>query len=86
PLWGSPAADASACALAAMGALVTGVTRLAADRHYATDVIMGLGVGFGFGYGVPALLHYSRKKPGLTVAIEPETLGSGATLNVAGLF
>ncbi|HEX2871751.1 MAG TPA: phosphatase PAP2 family protein [Polyangiaceae bacterium] len=86
PLWGSPAADVSACALAATGALVTGVTRLAADRHYATDVIMGLGVGFGFGYGVPVLLHYARRKPGVTVTLAPSTAGSGATFNVAGLF
>jgi hypothetical protein len=86
PLWGSPAADVSACALAATGALVTGVTRLAADRHYATDVIVGLGVGFGFGYGVPVLLHYTRKQPGLTLAIQPEGLGSGASLKVVGTF
>lgn len=86
PLWGSPAADVSACALAATGALVTGVTRLAADRHYATDVIMGLGVGFGFGYGVPVLLHYARRKPGVTVTVTPSAAGSGATFNLAGLF
>jgi PAP2 superfamily len=86
PLWGSPLADASACALATTGALVTGITRLAADRHYATDVIVGLGVGFGFGYAVPVVLHYSRKKPGLVVTIVPETLGSGGSLSVAGVF
>ena len=86
PLWGSPAADASACALAATSALITGVTRLAADRHYASDVIVGLGVGFGFGYAVPVLLHYTRKKSVLTLAIQPEAVGSGATLNVAGTF
>ena len=86
PLWGSPVADASACALAATSAVVTGVTRLAADRHYATDVIMGLGVGFGFGYAVPVLLHYSRKKSGLTLAIQPDNYGSGASVNVAGVF
>ena len=86
PLWGSVAADISACALAATSALLTGGTRLAADRHYATDVLMGMGVGFGFGYAVPVLLHYSRKKPELALAIEPDTLGSGARLNVAGVF
>jgi membrane-associated phospholipid phosphatase len=86
PLWGSRAADASACVLAATGAIVTGVTRLAADRHYASDVIVGLGVGFGFGYAVPVLLHYSRKKPGFSVAIQPDAFGSGASLNVAGAF
>lgn len=86
PLWGSPVADASACALAAASALVTSVSRLAADRHYASDVIVGMGVGFGFGYAVPVLLHYTRKKSALTLAIEPETVGSGATFTVAGVF
>jgi membrane-associated phospholipid phosphatase len=86
PLWGSPVADASACALAVTGALVTGVTRLAADRHYASDVIVGMGVGFGLGYAVPILLHYTRKESPLTLAIQPETLGSGATVSIAGDF
>lgn len=86
PLWGSMAADVSACVLAATSALLTGGTRLAADRHYATDVLMGMGVGFGFGYAVPVLLHYGRKKPGLALAIEPNTIGSGASLNLTGVF
>lgn len=86
PLWGNPLADAGACALAATSALVTGVTRLAADRHYATDVMMGLAVGFGFGFAVPVLLHYSRKKPGLTLTVEQHALGLGASLDVAGVL
>jgi membrane-associated phospholipid phosphatase len=86
PLWGNPLADASACALATTGALTTAVTRLAADRHYATDVIVGLGLGFGFGYGVPVLLHYSHSKPGLAMRVTPDALGTGAQLTIAGLF
>ena len=85
-LWGSSWADASACALASTTALVTGVTRLAADRHYATDVIVGLGVGFGMGYAVPVLLHYTRKKSNLVVAVQPEPYGAGASLSLAGAF
>jgi hypothetical protein len=84
PLWGSPAADASACGLATSAALVTAISRLAADRHYASDVIVGLGIGFGFGYGVPLLLHYRRSKTPLLVAIEPAD--GGAALNAAGSF
>ena len=86
PLWGSPVADGGACALAATSALVTGFSRMTADRHYATDVIIGTGVGFGFGYAVPVLLHYSRKKNDIVVAVQPDALGSGALVNVAGVF
>jgi membrane-associated phospholipid phosphatase len=85
-LWHSPIADASACGLAGAATLVTAISRLAADRHYASDVIIGMGVGFGFGYGVPVLLHYTRRKPGWTVAIQPDALGTGASLRVAGPF
>jgi choline dehydrogenase-like flavoprotein len=31
-----------------------------ADRHYASDVLVGFGVGFGFGYAVRVVLHYTR--------------------------
>lgn len=84
PLWGSPAADVSACVLASSAALVTGVSRLAADRHYATDVLVGLGVGFAFGYGVPTLLHYGRGESEVLVSLRPDPLGRGALLSVAG--
>ncbi|HVY32257.1 MAG TPA: phosphatase PAP2 family protein [Polyangiaceae bacterium] len=84
-LWGSPAADASACGLATSAALVTTISRLAADRHYASDVLVGFGIGFGFGYGVPTLLHYGRTKKPVLVAIQP-AFGDGAALNVAGSF
>ena len=85
-LWGSTAADASACALAASGALLTAGSRLLADRHYASDVIVGMGVGFGFGYAVPVLLHYSRRASGVAVSVQSDALGDGASLNVAGVF
>lgn len=86
PLWGSPLADASACMLATTGVFVTASSRLMADRHYASDVIIGMGVGFGIGYAVPALLHYSRDRAGVAVSVQPSALGDGASLNVAGAF
>lgn len=86
PLWGSPLADASACVLATSGALVTATSRLMADRHYASDVLVGMAVGFGIGYAVPVLLHYSRDTTGAAVSVQPSAWGDGASLNVAGSF
>jgi membrane-associated phospholipid phosphatase len=90
PLWGHPVADAGACALATTGAVATGVSRLAADRHYTTDVVAGFGVGFGVGYAVPTLLHYTRDKnktsPDVSVSVSPGAPCTGACLKVAGSF
>jgi membrane-associated phospholipid phosphatase len=86
PLWGGGLADVGACALASSGALVTAGSRLLADRHYATDVIVGLGVGFGIGYGVPVLLHYRYDElPAVAFDVRPLD-GGGATLRIAGRF
>jgi membrane-associated phospholipid phosphatase len=83
PLWGSAAADVSACVASSSAALVTAISRLAADRHYATDVLVGFSVGFGFGFGVPTLLHYGRASLPVTVAVQPVPSG-GALLSLAG--
>jgi membrane-associated phospholipid phosphatase len=83
PLWGHPAADAIACALASSAAVTTGMSRLAADRHYASDVLLGMGLGFGIGYAVPVLLHYSRKKTRVTVSV---TACTGRCLGLRGSF
>jgi membrane-associated phospholipid phosphatase len=34
-----------------------GYLRIAADKHYLTDVLTGAAVGAAFGWGVPSLLH-----------------------------
>jgi hypothetical protein len=39
-------------------ASATGVLRIVADRHYASDVIVGAVMGLSVGYGLPWLLHY----------------------------
>lgn len=85
PLWGSKLADGAACVLATSGATVTAVSRLMADRHYASDVLVGMGIGFAFGYGVPVLLHYGRRtSPPFTLAIQPQS--GGGLVTVAGLL
>lgn len=86
PLWGGGVGDAGACVLASSGAVLTAATRVIADRHYASDVLVGLGVGFGIGYGVPVLLHYRHDSPTrIAVQLQPSEAG-GATLLVAGRF
>jgi membrane-associated phospholipid phosphatase len=58
------------------------IMRMAADKHYLSDVLVGSAVGAAFGYGVPALLH--RR-----VAVGPVTLtaspGPGG-VSVGGSF
>jgi membrane-associated phospholipid phosphatase len=38
------------------GAAASGWLRIAADRHWLTDVVVGAGVGTAVGLGVPALV------------------------------
>jgi hypothetical protein len=49
--WGDGAtAQAVPCALGAGAALTTGILRITADKHWATDVFVGLAVGATVGY------------------------------------
>jgi membrane-associated phospholipid phosphatase len=85
PLWKYPALDVAACAVSAAGALGTGVSRVLADRHYASDVIAGGIVGFGIGYAVPVLLHYSRRPNALAVSVQTDAR-CPSCISVAGSF
>jgi membrane-associated phospholipid phosphatase len=59
PLWGSPEADALACGTALLIATIVATLRVVADRHHATDVIVGGLVGLAIGTLVPWGLHYA---------------------------
>ena len=37
--------------------VATGYARIAADRHYFTDVLAGAAIGYGVGFAVPYLFH-----------------------------
>jgi membrane-associated phospholipid phosphatase len=63
PLYGNRAADAGICALMIAGTVATAMTRVMADRHYASDTLVGAAIGFGSGYGLPWLLHYRAGSP-----------------------
>jgi len=56
-------------------AAVTGYLRIAADRHYFTDVLTGAAVGVAVGVAVPYLLHRAR---------EPENAGPELEAPYAG--
>jgi membrane-associated phospholipid phosphatase len=59
--------------------------RVAADRHYATDVLTGALVGGAVGFSVPYLFHQPRKNsPALSLT--PMQLKGGAGLEVFGVF
>jgi membrane-associated phospholipid phosphatase len=49
-----------ACVTTLTMATATRTLRIAADKHYASDVIVGAGVGFSSGYLLPVLLHFNR--------------------------
>lgn len=62
PLYGSVAADRTACVTHIAVAATVATMRVLADVHYASDVITGAIVGSGVGLAVPYLLHY-RGRP-----------------------
>lgn len=59
-LYGSRAADLSACVASSALAVTAGTMRIVADRHYATDVVAGLLLGGSIGVAWPLLFHAPR--------------------------
>jgi membrane-associated phospholipid phosphatase len=61
PLYGGISDDV-ACGTALAAASAVGLLRVAADDHYASDVIVGAAIGGATGYLMPKLLHFRSKK------------------------
>lgn len=64
-------------------AATTAYFRMAADRHYLSDVLVGMAVGSAFGVGVPLLLHPRVEGPGpsrATVRVRLLPSADGAAL------
>jgi membrane-associated phospholipid phosphatase len=57
-LFGGGAGDVAPCVLMVGVSLATGVTRLVADMHWFSDVVIGWSIGALAGYVLPAALHY----------------------------
>jgi membrane-associated phospholipid phosphatase len=62
-LYGGGAADTLACGLLIGAAGLTGVGRVITEKHYASDLVVGLGVGAFAGFVMPELLHYRHARP-----------------------
>jgi len=82
PLFGGGAPDNLACVLGFANATAVGMLRVAADRHYMTDVLVGAGVGTLTGLALPWFLHYRpaeyRGYPGsLSLRVMPTPGGVG---------
>lgn len=83
------AGDAATCATAMALATAVGALRIAADRHYATDVILGAGVGVLSGWLVPWLLHYDVVDDpalGISATVAPMVDGDRVGAQLFGLF
>jgi membrane-associated phospholipid phosphatase len=77
--------NGAACPVTLIAAGVTGLLRIASDRHYATDVIVGGLLGAGIGYLVPTL-HFAVAPEHTTTAIIPVVSPSYAGLALSGGF
>jgi membrane-associated phospholipid phosphatase len=76
---------AAVCPLTVVAAIGTGILRIASDRHWATDIIVGATIGGLVGYAVPALhLLGAEKKDG--PVLTPTISGSTVGLTLAGRF
>jgi membrane-associated phospholipid phosphatase len=64
-------------------ASTTGYLRIAADKHYATDVITGAVAGTAIGVGIPYLAHRPTAS-GTSVTVTTMPVASGAGFMVAG--
>jgi membrane-associated phospholipid phosphatase len=91
PLFGGGFADAVPCALMLGVSFTTGVTRLVADMHWASDVVIGWGIGALAGYVLPAAVHYgfsndSDSRTSLQVAPIAVASSQHIALGIAGAF
>jgi len=71
----------AACPLTLSLATLTGILRIASDRHYASDVVVGALLGAGIGYLVPTLHFMLAPKDLTTVApvVSPDYVGLALT-------
>lgn len=76
--------DALLCGLPAAGALATGLLRITADQHFASDVLAGWASGALFGYLLPSQLSYDPRRRG--TALRPLSARDGAGLELVFTF
>lgn len=88
-LYGGGFADLAPCLVTIGVSITTGIERMVADKHWATDVILGWGIGAAAGYLLPRLLHYDWPSDGEGAPRSMLTLvplSSGLGLTWSGLL
>jgi membrane-associated phospholipid phosphatase len=81
PLFGTWG-DGAACWISIAAATANGLGRVVADKHYPTDLLLGVGLGLFAGYVVPKTLHYGWGETGTTTS---KSTGLGAVIVPSGL-
>jgi membrane-associated phospholipid phosphatase len=92
PLYGGGFWDTAACLTNVGIAAATGYARMAADRHYVSDTLLGAALGAATGFLLPSLVHYQGGTSGgregaswrWTIAAVP--IGKDAGLGVYAWF
>ena len=74
------------CPVTIVVATGTAVLRVAADRHWATDVITGALLGGGLGYAIPALHLVFASNKDSTAVVTPAISSSYLGVSIAGRF
>jgi membrane-associated phospholipid phosphatase len=64
----------------------TAYTRMAADRHYFTDVLAGAGIGTAIGAGIPLLFHSPVPVLGERARFVTTPVAGGHILGISGSF
>ena len=77
---------AAVCPVTIVVATGTALLRVAADRHWATDVIAGAVLGGTLGYAIPALHIAFADNKDQTAIITPAVSSSYLGLSIAGRF
>ncbi len=80
------ALDAMTCGLSTMGASIGAALRMAADKHYATDVLVGSLLGLGLSVGLGWALHYGSAAPlSLATSLRDSREGDPVAVALGGL-
>jgi membrane-associated phospholipid phosphatase len=75
PLYGGGWPDIAVCVVLSASTVAVGVLRGVADKHWASDNILGGLVGGGIGFGLPYLLHYRHgPREGFATGLLPRNL------------
>ncbi|MBT3182482.1 MAG: phosphatase PAP2 family protein [Deltaproteobacteria bacterium] len=67
-------------------ASVTGYLRIAADKHYITDVLGGAVIGSAIGFAIPYLFHGPQEIQKYNIMVSPMSSEKGLAFSMSGMF